>query len=1562
MKMKKFLKPFICFMLAVVICCSAASGAFPADTAASAANVYCNVKFSKPAICCDVNDVIVLTKCGVQFAETETTTASGITWTYNGKSVDTFTPSKRGVYELTAKAGSKSKTIYVVAKNYFETEYVLYRNDFDVAPNNIRVAENTNGSNSNISVGGGNYTIDASATADTYVRILFPQFLDSFGDVKIETSLKIAAAKDDKKWVSVMYRAQNGNYPYYQGLLRHDTALSNGIEISQKNSSNVWEVYRDESFGRGRKGDYNICTITAKGTKSVFNVNGFDVAEYSNTGFATGAMGIQARGAKVMIDYVEISLDGNDGVMTSNDVSFSKPAIRANIGDTIDLKNCDVQFSVNAVYTKGSNITWKKDGSVITSFTPNAKGVTTLTATSGGITKNVYVVTKKLSDSEYVLYENNFDKAPTDFRVIQQTGASVSHDGAGNYIIDASSSDSAYARVLLPSFLDNFGNFKFETRYKETTASSTSNWAALMAHVHNSDFPYMQYVVKYNPSPANGVELEEKSASAAWTTRAATTYSGKTAGAYNTYALAVQSNKVAGYINGTQVISANEHQNAAGALGIQAKGVKLAVDYVKVTLGETTAEEDTSVKCAVSASRPAIGCDAGQTILLSECSVQFTYGSYPVKGSEIVWKKDGKVITEFSDTSLGTHTLTATHGYSTMTVYVIAKRCTESEYILYSNDFTTGPTDYRVPEASNGGKVYPIDGTFVLNGSASADAYVRVLLPFFLDNFGDVRLEASIKLSAPKDTSKWASIIYRSQNGVSPYMQCCYRYNTNVDNGVEIAQRTPSETWNVIQKGSTTAHNAGGYNVIVVETSTLTTKFSINGTEVLSSTATPYYNGAWGFQVRGLTMTIDYIRVSFTENYKEAGLYTIPGGYVDVRDPETQIRLAPAMVTDIQTMAQFNNIQTNCPAIAIMNYEFKDGVAKVTFADGAVTPEKALDKLGAKVIPAFRISDNDDADSLASFLMSRDQRDAYAVSSNVSVLKRAYSNWLYIRGVADYSALGSNFNVEAIRYEAIENSARVMILSESATRDQITQLQDAYQCVWLIISEGKTASVAGTNKGPYGLITPDRATTEYCFKTYYGKNTLVRRTNVIGHRGNPSQAPENTIYGTNVAYKNGANMVENDVYLTTDNVVYVMHDDKLERTTNGTGSILEMTSAQVKKYKVDYFSGVAAQAIPTLEDYFKEVKGKAHQKLVIELKHPTTTALTEGVAALIRKYDIMDQVVVISFIQTNLVNMRKAIPGIAVGWLNWLEFDDTNPVYSTYTALESIQPYNAVCNPGFSSTTPRWSDPVIRDLVYRGVTLWPWTINTKAQFDELWLGNLGGITTDYAQYASNYIESIHWNSASRVISSTYQSVLTDITNSCEVVIIEDTLGITCSAGNITVPQNKNGKASFYYRYKSTTATGQTYYMVTEIRTIQVGNAETFELKSGSTLSLSSTQLTKVTDQYTVATLKNQFKYSVGVTSKDGVELSSSDKVTTGCTVYLVSDRTKKAVIVIKGDVNGDGIVDATDYLLTKSHFLDKTQLTGAYLTAADCDGDAIIAATDYIQLKSHFLGRYNLYK
>lgn len=63
------------------------------------------------------------------------------------------------------------------------------------------------------------------------------------------------------------------------------------------------------------------------------------------------------------------------------------------------------------------------------------------------------------------------------------------------------------------------------------------------------------------------------------------------------------------------------------------------------------------------------------------------------------------------------------------------------------------------------------------------------------------------------------------------------------------------------------------------------------------------------------------------------------------------------------------------------------------------------------------------------------------------------------------------------------------------------------------------------------------------------------------------------------------------------------------------------------------------------------------------------------------------------------------------------------------------------------------------------------------------------------------------------------------------------------------------------------------------------------------------------------------------------------------------------IIVIKGDVNGDGLIYATDYVKVKNHIMGKTSLTGAYLLASDINNDGNVYATDYVLIKNHIMGK-----
>ncbi len=110
-----------------------------------------------------------------------------------------------------------------------------------------------------------------------------------------------------------------------------------------------------------------------------------------------------------------------------------------------------------------------------------------------------------------------------------------------------------------------------------------------------------------------------------------------------------------------------------------------------------------------------------------------------------------------------------------------------------------------------------------------------------------------------------------------------------------------------------------------------------------------------------------------------------------------------------------------------------------------------------------------------------------------------------------------------------------------------------------------------------------------------------------------------------------------------------------------------------------------------------------------------------------------------------------------------------------------------------------------------------------------------------------------------------------------------------------------------------------------------------------------------------ALISNLAEYGLEATvfDKEENELSFDSSVGTGCKV-VISDGSEYTVIV-KGDVDGTGVVDSTDYLKIKAVFLHTEKLENAYLVAADADGNAVINSTDYLRIKSYFIGGIDLY-
>lgn len=175
----------------------------------------------------------------------------------------------------------------------------------------------------------------------------------------------------------------------------------------------------------------------------------------------------------------------------------------------------------------------------------------------------------------------------------------------------------------------------------------------------------------------------------------------------------------------------------------------------------------------------------------------------------------------------------------------------------------------------------------------------------------------------------------------------------------------------------------------------------------------------------------------------------------------------------------------------------------------------------------------------------------------------------------------------------------------------------------------------------------------------------------IGHRGAMGHAPENTLASIRKALELGAPCMEVDVYYVDGHVV-VFHDERLERTTNGTGYICEQS--------FDYLRSLDAgdgQQIPTLEEVCKLIGSRAG--LNIELKGIGTAApVTELLSELISNGAHRDQFLVSSFHHRELLEVKRLNQDIKLGALvrgipvNGAKFAENLGAFSVHPSLDFI--------------------------------------------------------------------------------------------------------------------------------------------------------------------------------------------------------------------------------------------------------------------------------------------------
>ncbi len=142
-------------------------------------------------------------------------------------------------------------------------------------------------------------------------------------------------------------------------------------------------------------------------------------------------------------------------------------------------------------------------------------------------------------------------------------------------------------------------------------------------------------------------------------------------------------------------------------------------------------------------------------------------------------------------------------------------------------------------------------------------------------------------------------------------------------------------------------------------------------------------------------------------------------------------------------------------------------------------------------------------------------------------------------------------------------------------------------------------------------------------------------------------------------------------------------------------------------------------------------------------------------------------------------------------------------------------------------------------------------------------------------------------------------------------------------------------------------------------TPSVPNYGDFEIVD-SNLSISGDILSGVKENTTAEKLLECFKGDVAILDPSGNVLGNSKTVGTGCMIQVTNEGVSSivAVVVIKGDTNGDGKVSSQDYLLLKRAMFGTYNLTDAYMKAALIAGKPELDVTDYVLVKRHCFGTY----
>lgn len=237
-------------------------------------------------------------------------------------------------------------------------------------------------------------------------------------------------------------------------------------------------------------------------------------------------------------------------------------------------------------------------------------------------------------------------------------------------------------------------------------------------------------------------------------------------------------------------------------------------------------------------------------------------------------------------------------------------------------------------------------------------------------------------------------------------------------------------------------------------------------------------------------------------------------------------------------------------------------------------------------------------------------------------------------------------------------------------------------------------------------------------------------TKNFAHRGFSGCYPENTMLAFEKAIEVGADGIELDVQLTKDGEVVIIHDETIDRTTDGKGEVSSYTYEELQKFDASFkFRGqMGFNKIPTLREYFELVK---NTNLVtnIELKTGIKEYLgiEEKVWDLIKEYKLEEKVIISSFNHYSIMRMKKIAPTLKYGFLSETWIVDAGK-YTYNLGVQCYHPY-----------FPNMTKEIVEEIKSYGIEINTFTVNKEEDMRDLIEKGIDIIIGNYPDLAKKII-------------------------------------------------------------------------------------------------------------------------------------------------------------------------------------------------------------------------------